>query len=283
MISGAAFAKINLGLRVGSRREDGFHPVDGIFQSIELSDSLTLDSGEADSIQTTTGRSVAEDFDNLAFRAASAVREHAGSAHPIVMTLDKNIPTAAGLGGGSADAAAALGMAGVYFGADRAALESIAPRLGSDVPFCLRGGTARVAGRGEVVTPIDDLSGFAVGLIVPPFEVATPEVFATWDQLDDPVGLRIDDSDLPPGLRQEGQLINDLYPAAVALAADIDEWRLEIEVRWGRPVMLSGSGPSLFGFFLDREEAADAIRSAPVGARLAEAVDLSPVGWALAT
>ena len=121
MISGAAFAKINLGLRVGSRREDGFHPVDGIFQSIELSDSLTLDSGEADSIQTTTGRSVAEDFDNLAFRAASAVREHAGSAHPIVMTLDKNIPTAAGLGGGSADAAAALGMAGVYFGADRAA------------------------------------------------------------------------------------------------------------------------------------------------------------------
>lgn len=283
MIGGTAYAKLNLGLRVGGARADGFHPVDGIFQSIDLSDSLTLDSAGVDSILTSAGKPVPEDLDNLAFRAVAAVREHAGATRPLAMTLDKNIPTAAGLGGGSADAAAALGMAGTYFSTERAALDLIAPQLGSDVPFCFRGGTARVGGRGEIVSPIEDLEGFAVGLVVPPFEIATPDVFAAWDQLDDPPGLLIGAGDLPPALRGEGGLTNDLYPAAVAVAPDIDEWRREMETQWSRPVMLSGSGPALFAFFLDREEAADALGLVPVGARLAEAADLHPVGWALVT
>ncbi len=283
MIGGTAYAKINLGLRVGGLREDGFHSVNGVFQSIDLSDSLTLDSAEVDSILTSGGKSVPEGLDNLAFRAAAAVREYAGVTQPLAMTLDKRIPTAAGLGGGSADAAAALGMAGTYFSTGRGVLESIAPRLGSDVPFCLRGGTAQVGGRGENVTSIEDLGGFALGLVVPPFEIATPKVFAAWDQLDDPSGLHVGDIDLPPALRGEGGLVNDLYPAAVALAPDIDDWRRDLVTGWGRAVMLSGSGPALYAFFLDKEEAADAIEVAPVGARLAEAVDLHPVGWSLAT
>ncbi len=283
MIGGTAYAKVNLGLRVGGLREDGFHPVNGVFQSIDLSDSLTLDSAEADSILTSGGKPVLDGLDNLAFRAAAAVREYAGVARPLAMTLDKGIPTAAGLGGGSADAAAALGMAGTYFSTGRAVLESIAPQLGSDVPFCLRGGTAQVGGRGEAVTPIENLGGFALGLVVPPFEIATPKVFAAWDRLDDPSGLHVGDPDLPPALRGEGGLINDLYPAAVALAPDIDDWRRDLVTRWGRAVMLSGSGPALYAFFIDKEEAADAIEVAPVGARLAEAVDLHPVGWSLAT
>jgi 4-diphosphocytidyl-2C-methyl-D-erythritol kinase len=250
VIRGTAFAKVNLGLRIGRRREDGFHPIDGIFQSIDLADSLTLEPGDTDRISTSRGKAVAENLDNLAFRAAAAVRAHAAAKQPLVMTLDKDIPTAAGLGGGSADAAAALAMAGTYFAADRAALESIAPQLGSDVPFCLRGGTARVGGRGEVLSPIEDLTGFALGVVVPPFEVATPQVFAAWDRLDDPAGLRIGAAALPPALRAEGELVNELYPAAVALAPQIDEWRRELEAQWGRPVMLSGSGPALFGFFI---------------------------------
>jgi 4-diphosphocytidyl-2C-methyl-D-erythritol kinase len=276
-----AYAKINLGLRVGSRRDDGFHRLDGLFQSIDLSDSLTLDSGEIDSILTPAGNPVPEGMSNLAFRAAAAVREHARATRPIALTLDKSIPVAAGLGGGSADAAAALGMAGTFFATDRTALQSIAPRLGSDVPFCFRGGTARVGGRGEVVTPTEHLTGFALGLIVPPFEVATPAVFAAWDELDDPVGLTVTGADLPPALRDEERITNDLYPAAITLAPDLDEWRLELETRWSRPTMLSGSGPALFGFFVDREEAEAAMGIVPRGARLAEAVDLSPVGWAV--
>lgn len=279
MIRATAFAKVNLGLRIGSRREDGFHPVDGVFQSIDLTDSLTLGPGDTDSISTSQGKAVAENLDNLAFRAAAAVRAQAAATQALALTLDKEIPTAAGLGGGSADAAAALGMAGAFFATDRTALETIAPQLGSDVPFCFRGGTARVGGRGEVVSPIEDLTGFALGVVVPPFEVATPQVFAGWDRLEDPAGLRIVASELPPALRAEGQLINELYPAAVTLAPQIDEWRLELEALWGRPVMLSGSGPALFGFFVDVEEATDATGSVPRGARLAEPAGLRPVGW----
>jgi 4-diphosphocytidyl-2-C-methyl-D-erythritol kinase len=242
---------------------------------------LTLEPADNDKISTSRGMAVPEGLDNLAFRAAAAVRAHAAVTQPLAVMLDKGIPTAAGLGGGSADAAAALGMAGAYFSTDRAVLQSIAPQLGSDVPFCLQGGTARVGGRGEVISPMAELTGFALGVVVPPFEVATPQVFAAWDRLDDPGGLRIGATALPPALRSEEQLVNELYPAAVALAPQIDEWRLELEARWGRPVMLSGSGPALFGFFLDVEEATDATGSVPRGARLAEAASLSPLGWRL--
>lgn len=281
MIRGTAFAKVNFGLRVGSRREDGFHRVDGIFQSVGLKDRLGLAAAETDGIQTAAGAQVQEGLDNLAFRAAAAVRERAGSSQPVAVTLDKTIPFASGLGGGSADAATALAIAARFFGLDDDTVALIAPQLGSDVPFCLRGGTARVAGRGEIVTPLDPLAGFALGVVVPPTEVATPEVFARWDEIETPAGLRLSSPDLPPALRPEGELVNDLYPAAVAVVPEIDDWRQEIEARWQRPVMLSGSGPTLFGFFLDLDEAADAVSISPTGARLAEAVELSPHGWTI--
>ena len=282
MISGTAFAKINFGLRVGSRRPDGFHPVDGIFQSVNLADRLTLTGAEHDTIGTSGGASVLEGRNNLAFKAVAAVREHAGSSRPVAVTLDKSIPHASGLGGGSADAAIALVIAGLFFDVQPDVLANIAPQLGSDVPFCLQGGTARVAGRGEAVVRMDPLEGFSLGLVVPPVDVSTPEVFAAWDDLNEPEGLRSPASGLPPSLRGEGELVNDLYPASIAVAPAVDDWRQELESRWGRLVMLSGSGPSLFGFFLDGDEAEDAIGIAPKGARLAEAIDLSPVGWAVA-
>lgn len=279
MISGTALAKVNLGLRVGRRRDDGFHPVDGVFQSIDLRDRLSIAIAEQDVIRTSGGRTVQEGLDNLAFAAAAAVRDVSGSSQRLAVTLDKTIPYASGLGGGSADAAAALAIAGRLFGVDPEALAVLAPQLGSDVPFCLRGGTARVAGRGELVTPLDNLDGFALGLVVPPFEVSTPAVFTSWDDLAGPEGLRIAASDLPPALRGEGDMVNDLYRAAVAVADGLDDWRRELEAAWGRPVMLSGSGPSLFGFFLDRDEASHAITAIPSGARLAEPADLVDRGW----
>ena len=281
MIRGTAFAKVNLGLRVGSLREDGFHPVDGIFQSIDLADRLTLEAAEADLIQTPEGRPVQDGLRNLAFVAAAEVRKLGASPQPIAITLDKSIPYVSGLGGGSADAAVSLAMAGRLFGVEMDALQTLAPGIGSDVPFCLRGGTARVSGRGELIRPLDALAGFALGLVVPPFEVSTPAAFAAWDDLGEPPALRIPATSLPPGLRVEGDLANDLYRAAVAIAPGLDEWRLELESRWGRPVMLSGSGPSLYGFFLDLDEAVDAASVAPRGARLAEGVELSARGWAI--
>jgi 4-diphosphocytidyl-2-C-methyl-D-erythritol kinase len=279
MINAEAYAKLNLGLRVGGRREDGFHPVSGIFQSIGIVDRLGLDDAESDSIAGEGGRPVADGLDNLAFRALKAVRAVAGSSASLVLTLGKRIPAAAGLGGGSADAAGALALGGRRFGVERATLAAIAPQLGSDVPFCLIGGTARVSGRGDAVAPLDPLSGFALAVVVPPLEITTPEAFRTWDALDGPEGLRMPQSALPPALRSEGDLQNDLYPAALALAPDLDDWRLDLEQRWGRPVMLSGSGPTLYGFFVDEDEAAGAVAAVPAGTRFAEPCDLATVGW----
>lgn len=282
MIKGLAYAKVNFGLRVGAIRQDGFHSLSGIFQSIDLADEIGLGVSAEDSIAASGGGPVPDGMDNLAFRAAAAVRVHAGSTQPIRITLDKTIPTAAGLGGGSADAAATLAMAGRHFGVGIVALQEIAAELGSDVPFCLRGGSAQVRGRGEDLEAIDQLDGFALAVVVPPFELSTRAVFACWDQMGDPEGLRMNVGSLPPSLRSEETLINDLYPAAVAIEPALDDWRKELAESWGRPVMLSGSGPSLYGFFLDHDEANGALEAIPNGARAAEATDLSTVGWAIA-
>lgn len=283
MINGKAFAKINLGLRVASVREDGFHPVDGIFQSVDIVDLLQLEAAEEDSIVTSSGGPVLDGLDNLAFKAARAVRSARPSSQPIVLTLDKTIPVAAGLGGGSADAAASLAMASKFFGVPVEVAASLAPTLGSDVPFCLAGGTARVSGRGEIVEEMDDLHGFVLAVVVPPVELSTPVAFRTWDEMGEPSGLRMTKNDLPPALRTEDGLINDLYPAAVQLAPELDDWRTDLSDRWSRAVMLSGSGPSLFGFFVDSDEARSAIEAVPSGSRFAEACGLSTRGWSLSS
>lgn len=279
MIHALAYAKVNFGLRVGRLRDDGYHPIDGIFQSVAIADRLTVTAAEEDAVVGVGGRPVADGFGNLVFRAVQAVRDRAESQQPLRVSLDKGIPAAAGLGGGSADAAAGLAAAGRYFGISRETLDSLAPELGSDVPFCLVGGTARVSGRGEVVTAMDGLDGFSLAIVVPPIEISTPAAFRRWDELGDPEGPRIAPGALPPRLRDEGDLRNDLYPAAAALAPELDDWRAELEERWSRPVLLSGSGASLFGFFLDSDEAAAAANSVPKGARFAEACDLVSVGW----
>ncbi len=273
-----ALAKVNLGLLVGRRRPDGFHPLRSVFQSVSLADRLELESAVEDSVESWAGGEVIDGDRNLAWRAVEAVRGHAGSPERFRLRLRKHIPAAAGLGGGSADAAAALRLAGGHLAVGHALLEEIAPTLGSDVPFCLSGGTALVQGRGDEVAPLDPILGYALALVVPPAELATPQVFAAWDDLGEPTGPVIPASAVPPQLRHV-DLRNDLYPAAVAVAPAVDDWRQELAGAWGRPVTMSGSGPSLYAFFVDEDEAAAALAAVPRGARLAEAVTPQPVGW----
>ncbi|NIS31348.1 MAG: 4-(cytidine 5'-diphospho)-2-C-methyl-D-erythritol kinase, partial [Actinobacteria bacterium] len=117
---------------------------------------------------------------NLAWRAASRAMAELGCG-PVGVTLDKEIAVAAGLGGGSADAAAALAAMACGAGAEIAAVASLAPGLGSDVPFCLVGGAADVSGAGEIVEPVAVVDDFSLALVVPPIEVATAAVYAAWD------------------------------------------------------------------------------------------------------
>lgn len=273
-----AFAKVNLGLQVRPPRPDGYHPLVGLFQSVSLHDTVSLEPADEDEI-VVTGGWAPRDESNLAWRAVAAVRSHAAVQRPLALTVDKRIPAEAGLGGASADAAAALLLASRIHRVAFDEVRTIAPQLGSDVPFCLVGGTAVVTGRGELVSPRPSAGGYAVALVVPPADLATATVYQKWDALDGPRGPEMRSDALPPALREYAPLVNDLYPAAVALAPIIAEWAGELTARWGVPVAMTGSGAALFGLFPTFDEAAEAADDIPPGARFAEACTPVDRGW----
>jgi 4-diphosphocytidyl-2-C-methyl-D-erythritol kinase len=281
MMRALAYAKVNLSLRVGRRRSDGYHPLHSIFQSVSFTDRLELDHSVHDGIVGVDGAPVPDDERNLAWQAVLAVRRAVGATAPVQVRLEKQIPAAAGLGGGSADAAAALHLARLFYGAPAELVHELAPTLGSDVPFCVTGGTALVQGRGDVVDPLEPIGGYALAVVVPPVELSTPEVFRVWDDLGGPEGPRLAESALPPQLRDHSPVRNDLYPAAVAVAPELEGWRADLAERWGRVVTMSGSGAALMAFFVDLDEATSAADAVPPGVRAAVATEPVPMGWAL--
>lgn len=270
-----AFAKVNLGLVVAARGADGFHPLVSLTQSVSWSDRVTVGLSEDDAF---SAEGIEPEDTNLLWRAIEAVRTEAGSIRPLTVHLDKQIAIAAGLGGGSADAAAGLGLTSRLFGVPDERLPALGLELGADVPFCLSGGLAILEGRGEQVSPLPLVGDYALGIAVPNFELSTPAVYGRWDEMGEPEGRSFPGGELPPGLRDYVPLRNDLLPAAESLAPQLGDWRADLSERWGRPVAMSGSGPALFGFFLDEDEAADAIVDCP-GARAAHAVVPVPQGW----
>ena len=271
-----AYAKINLSLQVRPRRDDGLHELRSLMQSVSWSDGLGLDEAEVDSFEAKGA--VPGDHTNLALGALTSIRQVAGVTAKATLSLAKAIPVSAGLGGGSADAAAVLRLAARMWGIEDSLQQSVAPSLGSDVRFCLTGGTAFVTGGGEAVELLQPRAGFSLGVVVPPIELSTAAVYRTWDELGGPPGGRLEESDLPPQIRGLGPFTNDLYRAAAYLARDIDDWRAELAALWSRPVMLSGSGPALFAYFMDEEEAGQAMRALPPGARAAQAASPVSVG-----
>ena len=211
-------AKLTLSLRITGRRADGYHLIDAEMVSLDWGDTLTFSDGDGLDVNATTrgGMAVPAGEDNL---VRLALRATGRSAY---IRLDKRIPSGAGLGGGSADAAAVLRWAGI----DDLA---VAVELGADVPFCLRGGRARVSGIGEVVEPLPfeerDLT-----LLIPPFGCSTPAVYAAWDELGGPT------ADGP----------NDLEPAALVVEPQLAEWRDKLGDATGQVPVLAGSGSTWF-------------------------------------
>ena len=247
----------------------GLHPVRGLTQSIAWHDILSMEESGADHLSV-HGADLPSGEANLVWKAVRALRERSGDRRRVEMTLWKRIPVAAGLAGGSADAAAALILYADLIGAGRGLVDEAAARIGADVTFCLYGGRRRIAGYGERIGPLSrEEDGFMVVVAVPPFELETPVVYRAWDRLGGPRGPRVSGSDLPPAIRTHGPLSNDLYPAAVSVEPLLDDWRAELSVRWERSVLLSGSGPALFGFFVDGQEAEEALALVPGEARSA--------------
>jgi 4-diphosphocytidyl-2-C-methyl-D-erythritol kinase len=241
-----AYAKLNLALHVRARESDGYHRIETIFAFCEDGDVLSArDAGEL-SLEVTGpfASALAGDPDNLVLRAARAVGAKAA------LTLDKRLPVAAGLGGGSADAAAALRLLGGE------GVEAIARRLGADVPACLLSRTARGEGRGDEIEPlhVEGLSGTPVLLVNPRVPLATAAVFAAWDGIDrGPLG------DWRAGRNHlqapAGRLVPEIGAVLGALAA-------------ARIARMSGSGATCFGLFdsdAERDTAAARIAAARPG------------------
>jgi len=273
-----AYAKVNLALVVRPRAADGFHPLRGLFQSISLADTIELVPSTTDEI-TVSNDEAPSDESNLAWRAVEAIRRASRDPRAISLHISKMIPSGAGLGGGSADAGATIGLLAPEHGIDDGLALEIASSLGSDVPFSLTGGTALVRGRGEMVDRAEPLTGFSLAIVVPPFGLSTPDVFREWDHMGGPVGEAVPDGDLPTELRGGEPIRNDLYPAAVSLDPRIGEWRAELMSLWGTTVAMTGSGSALFAFFPSLDEARGAVDAVGVPVRAAEPVGLVDRGW----
>jgi 4-diphosphocytidyl-2-C-methyl-D-erythritol kinase len=244
-------AKLNLSLLVSPPRSNGYHPLASLVQTIGWCDLLDVESGE--------GRDELDSDieDNLVSRALVMAREF-GSVPPLSLSLDKEIPTAAGLGGGSSDAAAALLAAADFGDVPRDALPSVASRVGADVSLFLIGGTLMMTGVGEVVDEVSPASGFAAAVVVPGFGLSTKDVYASWDRLEGPQGDEVVDGSLPPPLRGRMPMRNDLLPAALDLEPRLGDFMTDVSAVWGTTVCLTGSGSGCFGYFPSLDEASDA-------------------------
>ena len=273
-----AYAKVNLGLHVRSPDPDGIHPLRGLFQTIDWFDEITVEDAEEDSIEVPDGGAPGDET-NLAWKAIAAARTLGRTSRPTRLVVSKRIPSPAGLGGGRTDAAAALLLAARRFSVSFDDVRRLAVDLGSDVPFALIGGTAIVTGRGESVARRPDASGYSIAIVVPPIVLDTATVYRAWDDLGGPEGPVIAAGALPPVLREYVPLANDLYPAAVAVNPEVDEWRSELSKRLGVPVAMTGSGAALFAYFPTRSEAEGAVAAAPSEATAAGAAEPVPRGF----
>lgn len=258
----AAYAKVNLGLFITGQRPDGYHLLDMVMQSVSLCDWLLLEKAEEITLQGDTAG--AAGMDNLAMRAACLLAHESGVKVGCRITLKKYIPAQAGLGGGSADAAAVLlGLNRLWkLQARPAELAALALKLGADVPFFLQGGTARARGIGEQLTPAPHFPRLELVIVKPEQGLSTPAVFRAWHH-----GGRLQPSRIEAYLAAmaagdyplAGRLMgNDLEAPASALCPGIGQ-ALEAQRRSGAlQAMMTGSGTAVLGWYADSSAAARA-------------------------
>jgi len=252
------YAKINLGLDVLGLRPDKYHEVAMVMQSISLADTVTITDGSG--LEVTTDLPGLEGGpSNLAYKAAVLMGEYARRKPRVHIHIEKKVFLAAGLAGGSTDAAAVLRGLNRYWemGLPAEKLERIGARLGSDVPFCVAGGTVLATGRGEILEALPDLTGLQLVLAKPPLEISTPWAYREFDKQKNVVHPDIDGmvqavraGDIQGVLRRCG---NVLEPVTAGAHAEIREIQRQMLLNGAEPVLMSGSGPTVFGIVKDKE------------------------------
>ena len=261
----ASFAKINRDLRVLGKRKDGFHELDTVFQTVDLTEEIQFflegEEGGGKVSLSIEGADLSADDSNLVLRAAAALRERYSVRRGAHIHLSKKIPIGGGLGGGSSNAASTLTALNSLWklNASAADLQALAASLGSDVAFFLLGGRARGRSRGEAITPLPDGPQEWVLLVFPPFSLSTAEVYGRLrarSLTGSPSATKVSGSGTGGGPER-----NDLEQAAESLRGELRRIRSALAGAGARSARLSGSGSTVFGTFGTKEEASRAMTS----------------------
>jgi 4-diphosphocytidyl-2-C-methyl-D-erythritol kinase len=263
-----AFAKVNLCLFLGGSRADGRHELVTLFESVSLADELTLDLAPGTAADEVVCPGV--EGPNLVATALRALRAGGWSAPPVRVHVRKRVPVAAGMGGGSADAAATLRLAARAAPVARSALAAIAAGLGADVPSQLDPGPSLGTGAGEIVEPVARLPDHAVLVLPQPFPLSTADVYREADrlglgraaprlaslraELEDAVIAR----DREPALLPERLIVNDLETASLSLCPEIADVLARARGAGADQAIVCGSGPTVIGLFWGRHGLAKA-------------------------
>ncbi|MFM6981695.1 MAG: 4-(cytidine 5'-diphospho)-2-C-methyl-D-erythritol kinase [Microbacteriaceae bacterium] len=274
-VSASAPGKFNLYLGVGPLRSDDFHDLATVFQAVSLRETVTVTESSTLSCEFSGPLDVSEiplGPRNLVIRAAQAIADATGYSGGVHIAVDKRVPIAGGMGGGSADAAAALAAVNELWGTglDDSQLLRLAADLGSDVPFAFRGGTAVGLGRGDELHDVPDSAVFQWVLVMSDRGLSTPDVYRRLDELREartpggsvtapaaqvPTGLR-DALNAGDAVRVAALVHNDLQEAAVSLQPELADTLAWGESRGALRGIVSGSGPTTAFLMADAEEAA---------------------------
>lgn len=264
-----ACAKLNLTLDILGRRADGYHDMRMVMQSVSLQDAVTLTEREDGALCISNSLPFLPcDEGNIAAKAVRRFFEAAGAPFPgASIHIQKQIPVCAGMAGGSTDGAAVLRMLRQTYAPEMPweRLEEIAALVGSDVPFCVRGGTALAEGRGEVLTELPPLPPCAIVLCKPSFSISTPELFAQvrvrrLGCRPDTAGMRqaLETGDLEGAARRLYNVFEDVLPRKYSQVFEIKSALLDLGAIASS---MTGSGPTVFGIFRERERARTALEA----------------------
>lgn len=268
-LSYKAYAKVNLGLDVLRRREDGYHEVKMVMQTVNLFDRIEIEeiSDQAGIVISANADFVPVNEDNLIYKAAKLLMDEFNISKGVKITLEKNIPVAAGMAGGSTDAAATLVGINELFGIGLSTedLKKRGVKIGADVPYCVMGGTALSEGIGEVLTPLSGMPQCHILIAKPPINVSTKFVYEnlhanelTWHPDIDGMVNAIKNSDIY-GIASKME--NVLETVTAKEYPVIEELKASMKENGALNSIMSGSGPTVFGIFDDESKAKKAYES----------------------
>jgi 4-diphosphocytidyl-2-C-methyl-D-erythritol kinase len=258
-----ANAKLNLSLDIVSKRDDGYHNMKTVMQSVSLSDEITAECVPGKGVVVETGLPyLPGDERNIAVKSALAFFKYTGiDGYHTHIRINKKIPVCAGLGGGSADCACVLRMLNRMFdaGIGKKELETIGGRIGADVPFCINGGTMLAIDRGDVLTELSPIPKCSVVICKPPFSCSTPELFGRvrCEKIrarPDAEGIvaALENGDLKGIAQRMYNVFEDILPRG---ARDIAEIKYAMNDHGALGASMTGSGPTVFGLFDDEDKA----------------------------